>query len=134
MDRERIAHIFFFGFLAVMGYELYLLLSPFLVPIVWAMLLAFITHPALLQLERVVRSRTAAALVVTLILALIIAIPTAWLSARSRWRPPESSLGQFVHQAAARRPAPGRSTPTRLPRSKTGSSSRACESKTCATG
>ena len=34
MDRERIAHIFFFGFLAVMGYELYLLLSPFLVPIV----------------------------------------------------------------------------------------------------
>ena len=46
MDCERIAHIFFFGFLAVMGYELYLLLSPFLVPIVWAMLLAFITTGA----------------------------------------------------------------------------------------
>jgi predicted PurR-regulated permease PerM len=98
MDRERIAHIFFFGFLAVMGYELYLLLSPFLVPIVWAMLLAFITHPALLQLERVVRSRTAAALIVTLILALIIAIPTAWLSSKIALEATKVSLGQFVHQ------------------------------------
>ena len=59
MDRERIAHIFFFGFLARMGYELYLLLSPFLVPLAWAMLLAFIAHPVLLQLDRLVRSRTA---------------------------------------------------------------------------
>jgi predicted PurR-regulated permease PerM len=98
MDRERIAHIFFFGFLAVMGYELYLLLSPFLVPIVWAMLLAFITHPALLQLERVVRSRTAAALIVTLILALMIAIPTAWLSSKIALEATKVSLGQFVHQ------------------------------------
>jgi predicted PurR-regulated permease PerM len=98
MDRERIAHIFFFGFLAVMGYELYLLLSPFLVPIAWAMLLAFIFHPALLQLLRVIRSRTAAALLITAVLALMIAVPTAWLSSKLAREATRVSLGQFVHQ------------------------------------
>ncbi|HVB79487.1 MAG TPA: AI-2E family transporter [Candidatus Binataceae bacterium] len=98
MDRERIARIFFFGFLAVMGYELYLLLSSFLVPIAWAMLLAFIAHPALLQLERLIRSRTAAALLATLLLALVIAVPTAWLSGKLALEATRVSLGQFVHQ------------------------------------
>ena len=98
MDRERIAHIFFFGFLAVMGYELYLLLSPFLVPIVWAMLLAFIAHPALLHLERLIRSRTAAALLITAFLALMIAVPTAWLSGKLALEATRVSLGQYVHQ------------------------------------
>ncbi len=98
MDRERIAHIFFFGFLALMGYELYLLLSPFLVPIAWAMLLAFIAHPALLELERFVRSRTAAALLITAFLALVIAVPTAWLSGKLALEATKVSIGQFVHQ------------------------------------
>lgn len=98
MDRERIAHIFFFGFLAVMGYELSLLLSPFLVPIAWAMLLAFIAHPALLQLLRFIRNRTAAALTITAILALVIAVPTVWLSGKLAFEANRVSLGQFVHQ------------------------------------
>src|SRR5208282_5894139 len=98
MDRERIAHIFFFGFLALMGYELYLLLSPFLVPLAWAMLLAFIAHPALLHLERFIRSRTAAALLITSVLALVIAVPTAWLSSKLALEATKVSLGQFVHQ------------------------------------
>ena len=98
MDRERIAHIFFFGFLALMGYELYLLLSPFLVPLAWAMLLAFIAHPALLHLERFIRSRTAAALLITAVLALVIAVPTAWLSSKLALEATKVSLGQFVHQ------------------------------------
>jgi predicted PurR-regulated permease PerM len=97
MDRERIALIFFFGFLALMGYQLYLLLSPFLVPLAWAMLLAFIAHPALLQLDRLIRSRTAAALLITAILALLIAVPTAWLSSKLALEA-TVSLGQFVHQ------------------------------------
>ena len=46
MDRERIVQVFFFGFLAVVAYELYALLSPFLMPIAWAILLAFMVHPA----------------------------------------------------------------------------------------
>ncbi len=98
MDRERIALIFFFGFLALMGYELYLLLSPFLVPLAWAMLLAFIAHPALLQLDRLIRNRTAAALIITAVLALVIAVPTAWLSSKLALEATKVSLSQFVHQ------------------------------------
>ncbi|HLK86513.1 MAG TPA: AI-2E family transporter [Candidatus Binataceae bacterium] len=97
MDRERIAHIFFFGFLAVMGYELYLLLSPFLVPIAWAMLLAFIAHPALLQLLRFIRSRSAAALLITMALALAIVMPAAWLSGKLALEATRVSLAQYLH-------------------------------------
>jgi predicted PurR-regulated permease PerM len=97
MDRERIARIFFFGFLAFMGYELYLLLSPFLVPLTWAMLLAFIAHPALFQLDRLIRNRTAAALLITAILALVIAVPTGWLSSKLALEA-TASLGQFFHR------------------------------------
>jgi len=98
MDRERIAYIFFFGFLAVMGYELYLLLSPFLVPIAWAMLLAFIVHPALLHLLRFIRNRTAAALLITALLALAIAVPTVWLTSKLASEATRVSLRQFVQQ------------------------------------
>ncbi len=102
MDRERIARIFFFGFLAAMGYELYLLLSPFLVPIAWAMLLAFIAHPAMLQLLRAVRSRTAAALLLTAALALLLAVPTAWLSGKLAVEASKAmSIGQFMHHGLA---------------------------------
>lgn len=98
MDRERIARIFFFGFLAVMGYQLYLLLSPFTVPIVWAMLLAFIAHPALVDFQRFIRSRTAGALIITAVLALAIAIPTAWLSSELALEATKVSLSQLVRQ------------------------------------
>jgi predicted PurR-regulated permease PerM len=98
MDRERIAYIFFFGFLALMGYELYLLLSPFLVPIAWAMLLAFIVHPALLHLLRFIRNRTAAALLITALLALVIAVPTVWLTSKLASEATRVSLRQFVQQ------------------------------------
>ena len=45
MESERIIQVFFFGFLALMAYELYALLAPFLMPIAWAILLAFMVHP-----------------------------------------------------------------------------------------
>jgi predicted PurR-regulated permease PerM len=99
MDRERIARVFFFGFLAAMGYELYLLLSPFLVPIAWAMLLAFIAHPALVQLLRFMRNRTAAALLITAILALSIAIPTVWLSSKLAIEASRVSIAQLLGPA-----------------------------------
>ena len=65
MEREQIVQLFFFGFLAVMAYELYLLLSPFLVPIVWAMLLSFLFHPAMVEVNRLLRNRSAAAALIT---------------------------------------------------------------------
>jgi len=81
-DRERIIQIFFFGFLAVMAYELFVLLEPFLTPIIWAMLLAFVVHPVLVELDRLVRRRTLSALIVTLGVALGVILPAVWLSGR----------------------------------------------------
>jgi predicted PurR-regulated permease PerM len=102
MDRERITRIFFFGFLAAMGYELYLLLSPFLVPIAWAMLLAFVIHPAFLKLLRAVRSPSAAALLFTALLAAILALPTVWLSGKLATEASKAvSLGEFMRYGPA---------------------------------
>jgi predicted PurR-regulated permease PerM len=82
MDRERIVVLFFFGFLAVITYELYTVLAPFLTPIAWAILLAFLAHPALIKLNRVVKSRSTSALIITVIVALGVILPAIWLSAR----------------------------------------------------
>ena len=82
MERERIVQVFFYGFFAVMGYELYQVLEPFLTPIAWAILLAFLAHPALLQLNRVVRSRTTCAVIMTIAVSLGVILPALWLSAR----------------------------------------------------
>ena len=87
MDRERIIAVFFFAFLALITYELYALLSPFLTPIAWAILLAFLVHPALVALNRVIRSRTTCAILMTFAVALGVVLPAIWVSAR------------FVHEA-----------------------------------
>lgn len=80
MDRERIVQLFFFGFLAVMAYELYLLLSPFLTPIIWAMLLGFVFHPLMDEARRLIKSRSAAAMAITLGVALGVILPGLWLA------------------------------------------------------
>jgi predicted PurR-regulated permease PerM len=82
MDRERIIVLFFFGFLALITYELYAVLYPFLTPIAWAILLAFLAHPALLALNRSIKSRTACALILTAVVTLGVILPATWLSAR----------------------------------------------------
>ena len=82
MDRERIVQLFFFGFLAVMAYLLYQLLSPFLVAIVWAMLLSFLFHPLVVHTERFVRSRSLAAALITLATALVAIVPALWFTVR----------------------------------------------------
>jgi len=82
MDRERIIVLFFFGFLAAITFELYQVLYPFLTPIAWAILLAFLAHPGLTQLNRLIKSRTSAAIIITLIVALGVILPAVWLSAR----------------------------------------------------
>jgi predicted PurR-regulated permease PerM len=81
-DRERIIQIFFFGFLAVMAYELFVLLDPFLTPIAWAILIAFVMHPLLTELDRIVKRRTLSALILTLAVALVVILPAVWLSGR----------------------------------------------------
>ena len=82
MDRERIIQVFFFGFLALMAYELYALLAPFLMPIAWAILLAFMVHPVQLELRKYVKSRTLTAVIITIVVATGVILPAIWLSER----------------------------------------------------
>ncbi|MGH7934927.1 MAG: AI-2E family transporter [Candidatus Binataceae bacterium] len=82
MERERIVQVFFFAFLALMAYELYEVLYPFLTPIAWAILLAFMAHPAVALLDRLIKRRTVSALVLTIAVALLVILPAAWLSGR----------------------------------------------------
>jgi predicted PurR-regulated permease PerM len=82
MNRERVIVVFFFAFLALITYELYALFEPFLTPIAWAILLAFLFHPALIRLNRIVRNRTVSAIILTIVIALGVILPAIWLSAR----------------------------------------------------
>ncbi|HUY27264.1 MAG TPA: AI-2E family transporter [Candidatus Binataceae bacterium] len=82
MDRERIIQVFFFGFLALMAYELYVLLAPFITPLMWAILLAFLAHPLLIELDHLVRRRSLSAIIITLAVALGVILPAIWLSGR----------------------------------------------------
>lgn len=78
-DRERLIQLFLIGSLALMTYEVYLILRPFLVPIVWAMLLAFIFHPLMIQARRLLRHKTLAALAISILVALVAIVPALWL-------------------------------------------------------
>ncbi|MEA2678445.1 MAG: hypothetical protein QOK03_167, partial [Candidatus Binataceae bacterium] len=82
MNQERIVQVFFFGFLALITWELYQVFEPFLMPIAWAILLAFLAHPALIELDRHLHSRTTSALLITIIVALGVVLPAVWLSER----------------------------------------------------
>jgi predicted PurR-regulated permease PerM len=82
MNRERIIVVFFFAFLALITYELYALFEPFLTPIAWAILLAFLVHPAMTTLNGMVKNRTVCALLLTVVIALGVVLPAIWLSER----------------------------------------------------
>ena len=87
MDRERIIQVFFFGFLALIAYELYALLAPFLMPIAWAILLAFMVHPLQLELRKFIGKKfiahhTWTAVIITLAMGLVVIMPSIWLSER----------------------------------------------------
>ena len=82
MNQDRIVQVFFFGFLALITWELYQVFEPFLMPIAWAILLAFLAHPALIELDRHLHSRTTSALLITIIVALGVVLPAVWVSER----------------------------------------------------
>jgi predicted PurR-regulated permease PerM len=55
-------------------------LQPFIVPLIWGGILAYVSWPLQLRLERVLRNRTGlAALLTTIIVTLIIVVPLVWL-------------------------------------------------------
>jgi predicted PurR-regulated permease PerM len=89
MESERVIQVFFFGFLALIAYELYALLAPFLMPIAWAILLAFMVHPLQLELRRQIRNHTnlfanhtLVAIIITLVVGVTVIGPSIWLSER----------------------------------------------------
>ena len=82
MDRERIVQLFFFGFLAVMAYELYELMLPFLTPLAWGILLAFMAHPALIEVEKYVKRRSLSTAIISIIVGLGVILPAIWASSR----------------------------------------------------
>ncbi len=82
MDRERVVQLFFFGFLAVMAYELYELILPFLYPFAWGILLAFIAHPALIEVEKYVKRRSLSTAIISVIVGLLVVLPAIWASGR----------------------------------------------------
>jgi len=82
MDRERIVQLFFFGFLAVMAYELYELMLPFLTPLAWGMLLAFMAHPLLEWVEKYVKRRSLSTAIISILVALVVILPAIWASGR----------------------------------------------------
>ena len=82
MDRERLVQLFFFGFLALMAYELYELMLPFLTPLAWGMLLAFMAHPALIEVEKVVKRRSLSTAIISIVVALVVIMPAIWASGR----------------------------------------------------
>src|SRR5258708_38211120 len=82
MDRERLVQLFFFGFLALMAYELYELMLPFLTPLAWGMLLAFMAHPALIEVEKAVKRRSLSTAIISIVVALVVVMPAIWASGR----------------------------------------------------
>src|ERR1700744_3989069 len=82
MNRERLVQIFFFGLLALITYALYQVIEPFFVPIAWAILLAFLAHPAKAELSRLVRSPSLSAGIISFAIALGVVLPAIWLSER----------------------------------------------------
>lgn len=76
MNQNWLVTAFFFGLLLVILYVAVLILSPFLEALTWAGILAIIVYPVYAWLNRLLRGRaTAAALIVTILITLVILIP-----------------------------------------------------------
>lgn len=73
---RRLTLAFFLGALLALAW---LVLQPFLVPVLWAGILAFVTWPLFQRLQRAVRSLTFASLLMTLLVSVVIVAPLAWL-------------------------------------------------------
>lgn len=63
----------------------YVVLRPFLVPVIWALILAYVTWPLYVRLRNLLRGQvTLAALIMTLVLATAFTVPVVWLASLLR--------------------------------------------------
>ena len=59
----------------------YIVLRPFLVPVIWALILAYVTWPLYLKLHKAMRAPvTVSALTMTLLLTIAFVVPGVWLT------------------------------------------------------
>ena len=76
-ERERMAQLIFYGGVILIGYLVFLIVSPFLVPLGWAGVLAVSVQPVFRELEtRIGRSRAAG---VSVALVLLMIVLPVWL-------------------------------------------------------
>ena len=57
----------------------WLVLAPFVVPVLWAAIFAYVTWPAFLRLEAALHSRRLAATFMTLLVAAMVVVPLVWV-------------------------------------------------------
>jgi predicted PurR-regulated permease PerM len=76
MTKKRLANIFLLSLSAVALYFCYIIAEPFLMPIFLAFILAIAFHPVQLAINKSVRNHTLAALIATLLVGLLIIVPT----------------------------------------------------------
>ena len=79
IERERISHVLYYAAVLLVGYLTFLIVSPFLVPLGWSVVLAVCVYPTYLQLTTRL-GRSGAAVVTTLAVLLLIVVPV-WLIA-----------------------------------------------------
>jgi predicted PurR-regulated permease PerM len=81
MKREHIFFIIIFLLTALSFYLFYRIISPFLGPIVWAILLSIIFYPLFQKLQRLLKKREAiSAMIMTLLVIIVIVLPSGFLA------------------------------------------------------
>ena len=77
MTREQLFAVFFFTLLLFLLYQFYRIVSPFVVPLTWAALLALMFYPAQTALTSVLRGREGlAAFILTTTVIAVVMVPT----------------------------------------------------------
>jgi predicted PurR-regulated permease PerM len=80
MERKHYALLLIISFIILSFYLFYVVFSPFLVPIVWAIILALVFYPVYRWLTRRLRGRKSlCALVLTVLVVLLIVFPSAYI-------------------------------------------------------
>lgn len=82
-ELDRLPLLRQFALLALLGglvVASYAVLKPFLVPVIWAFVLAYVTWPLFLRLRRLLRERaTLSALIMTLAMTAALVVPVLWV-------------------------------------------------------
>lgn len=80
MERKHFAWMLIISLIILSFYLFYVVISPFLVPIVWAMILAFVFYPVYRRLNHRLRGRKSlSALVMTAFVVILIVFPSVYI-------------------------------------------------------